>query len=389
MSSGEVRESSARPRPRRTVAELARAMPRVFGVVIAIGVLLLGEARLRAEQSGEPVRASESAAADSSSLEIDEHARAWAQQFFAGCPRRPRLRVHRDTNLLDPHALFYTASGIMELEFIRMADWFVDAIVPGSREVRPFERTANGVRIGYQHLGHSRPVERFAELVDALQIRELSLGDVTATHNVVGGSTGGSLGSGTLVRVNKLVNWMQHVTGDLNEGIGILIRRPRGLVTWQGPTWAVDRVQTGVSMVFHGAGVLVARGIDRGLTGMEGGTEAVVNIGRAVPHEQTTVFLRMPVDVYRADALWAPRHRGRVYVGTAQELAGLSHAAIFHGRGRLRGVRWWDLSRLKPEPSHVIIITDESTMARAPDSWRAYVIPADRAMQSQPSEIEH
>ena len=52
--------------------------------------------------------------------------RPFEERFFAKCPARPRLRVHRDHQWLDVHGVLYTAANVMELEVIRLADWLID-----------------------------------------------------------------------------------------------------------------------------------------------------------------------------------------------------------------------------------------------------------------------
>jgi hypothetical protein len=302
------------------------------------------------------------------------------ERFFAQCPHRPPIRLHHDASLWDLHAVLYTTANLMELEVIRLADWLIDVSLPGS-ELRPLERAVNGLRAAYHRLGNSRPVARVGELVDACQLRELSLGDATTTYTVATGGTV-SPGSGTVVRINKLVDWAQRVVGDFNELAGWPVNRPHGLIRWRLPGRLVDGTQELVTRTFHGVSVLAARTLDRSVVLVETAGEGLLRAARPSAHRDTTVFVRMPTSVYRLHELWALEHRGRIYVGTADELLGLSHAELFHPQNvreakRLaKRPRWWDLDRLASPPSHVVLVTDRRAFAEAPKTLRAYVVPA-------------
>ena len=304
----------------------------------------------------------------------EPHAADGEERFFSQCPARSRIRVHHDASAADLHAVMYTTASLMELEIIRLADWLIDLPLPGT-QLRPLERGVNGIRAAYHHLGNSRPIVRVGELVDALQLPELSLGDVTMTYTV---ATGGTMtpGGGTVVRVNKLIDWTQHLVGDVNELGGRLIGLRRGLIGWTLPGRVVDGLQQAVTRIFHGFPVTVARVLDRGIVGVEWSFETLLNLGRATRHHDTTVFLRLPTDVYRAHEQWVLTCRRQIYVGTAEELAHLTHADLFHPRTRRARPRWWALDRLPVVPASVVLVTDLRTFANAPQDLRAYVVPA-------------
>jgi hypothetical protein len=299
------------------------------------------------------------------------------ERFFAGCPARSRWSAHRDDSALDVHALAYTTSNLLQLELVRLADWVLDLPVPAV-EVRPIDRTLNGIRIGYNRAAGNLPMRRVGEFVDALQLRELSLGDLNSTYVV---ATGGDVnpGSGTIVRLNKLVDWTQHVVGDVNRLLGWSTGSREGYLRWPALTRSVDAGQRGVIRVFHRASVVLAKSAEATLSGLERGAERLVNVRRAPPHAGTTVFLRVPLRVYRAHELWILEHARRMYVGTPEELAGLTHAAVFHARGARTPRRqpWWTLGRFgHTPPDPVIVMTGQAVFAGAPAGLRPYVVPA-------------
>ena len=147
------------------------------------------------------------------------------------------------------------------------------------------------------------------------------------------------------------------------------------------PGRAVDGFQGLITRTFHRVGVAVAWVLEKSLAGAEGGVETVLNIGTPASHRQTTVFLRLPVDVYRAHEAWCLAHRRTLYIGSAEELATLTHAALFHPGLHRRRVPWW---RGDPaaSASTVIMVTTTRTMAHAPPALRPYVVPIAWALDA-------
>lgn len=306
------------------------------------------------------------------------------ERFFDGCPSKPLVRIHRDNALLDLHGVLYTTANVTELEIVRLADWLIDLPIPGP-EIRPIEHVFVGIRGLYHRLGHARPLRRVRELVDAFQLRELSLGDATVTYTV---ATGGAIspGSGTIVRVNKLIDWTQDLVGDLNEGVGWTIGRPRVGLPWALPGQAVDGVQWVVVKMTHTLSIALTRTVDGTLSTVERTLEALLNLRQGLPHRDATIFLRLPLGVYRQHEMWILKHQDRLYSGTAEELVGLTHAELFHpptkifGGGVHRRIArrdlWGDLDRFQPPPSHVVLVMDMRLFRMAPPAFAPYVIPA-------------
>ena len=168
-------------------------------------------------------------------------------------------------------------------------------------------------------------------------------------------------------------------------GIPIVVHRSwyviAGLITWSLPGRMVDQGQRSMVKFFHGVSVLVVRAIDGGIAGSEQGVERLANLTRPMPHHLTTVFLQLSPGVYRAHELWILRHRSRIYIGTTEELATITHGQIFHPRRRSHdGVEWWNLERLTPEPASLVMVTDRQTLATAPPSLATYVVPTAWAL---------
>ncbi len=296
------------------------------------------------------------------------------ERFFQDCPRRRFVRLHDERRPWDLHAILYTGLGASEVEALRLADWLIDLPLPG-RPLRPFERAADAIRAGYHRLPPWLVIERIGEFVDALQLRELSLGDATSTYSASVGDLRGP-GSGMLVRVDKLVDWLQHVTGDLNRLSGRAVMRPQGLVTWSGPGRVVDGAQSVLARTFHRVGVVVARTLEGSLTTVEAAGEGLVNLGYRRPHQETTVFLRLPREVLRAHELWVLERHPQLILGPPELFLASTHAALGHRRRQPALWQWSDIDRLTQNASAIIVMTTTRVIARAPDELKPYVVPA-------------
>lgn len=306
-------------------------------------------------------------------------AAAWAEtlgetKFFADCPHGQPLHLHHETHPWDLHNVLFTTLGVAQLEVFRVADGLIDLPLPGT-PLHPFQRTTAAIRSGYHRLPPWRLTQRVGELVDAFQIPELSLGDASATYSVTTGDIAGP-GSGMVIRVHKLIDWIQHVTGDLNRLGGRCVGRPQGIVTWSLPERTVDGIQWLLLKTFNRVGVLLTRTIDGTLTGVEVVGEHILNAGYRLPHQQETVFLRLPVQMLREQEAWLDEHRAQFLIGTPEGFARTTHAALAHGRRGGRPPTWTTATSSADEEPTVIVMMTIWTLARAPAALRSYVVPA-------------
>jgi hypothetical protein len=293
--------------------------------------------------------------------------------FFRDCPQRGYRALHDESSAWDLHHLAYTPMALLEVEFVRLADWTIDAPLPGP-PLQPVERALEGLREGYHRLPAWYPIRRTGELVDALHVAELSLGDAAATYSVATGGVSGP-GSGMVVRFNRVVDWGQRVVGDLNRALGWPFRLRRGLVSWSAPERAVDGLQWMLAKGFSRASLFVARTLDRGLTGLEMVAEGIINVAYRRPHHEYTVFLRLPIEVYRLHEVWVLEHLPRLVVDVPEGFHRTTHAALAHRRRWISLGEWSAADRFR-EGTDVVIMTSARVIARAPASLRPYVVPA-------------
>lgn len=296
------------------------------------------------------------------------------RRFFHDCPHRPATHVHDDRNPWDPHSLVYTTLSVSELEVLRVADWLIDLPMPGE-PLHPLQRATRSIRAGFHRLPRWTVIRRTGELVDAFQLPELSLGDASAARSAATGGSAGP-GSGMILRINKLVDWMQHVVGDVNGLTGRLIGRPRGLITWALPGRMVDGGQWALQKTFNAIGIVVERTIDGGLSGSERLGDGVLNLGWERPHQQQTVFLRMSARAFRVHELWLLEHRSDLVIGSAATVASATHAMLAHRKAAVTPAEWPALERFLSAEEPIIVMTTRRVIARAPDPLKAYVVPA-------------
>ncbi len=270
--------------------------------------------------------------------------------------------------------MLYTLAGLTELEVLRVADWMVDLPLPGA-PAYPLRRSAEAVRVSYNRLPPWWLRRRVGEFMSALQLPQLSLGDANATYTLAtGGMTGP--GSGMVMRVHRIVDWAQHLLGDVNCAIGWPVGRRQGLIRWALPERTVDGTQWVVLKAFNGLAVVLSRAIDKTVTFLELGGELALNVGRHRPHEEDTVFLQLPMGAYRAHELWILEHRPNLVIGGRRDFVNATHAALAHRRRPARLEDWSPVDRPEEGPEPVLIMTTARVFARAPVSLRPYVVPA-------------
>lgn len=307
-------------------------------------------------------------------------------KFFSACPQREPIRLHHSANPWDLHEMFYTLTGMLELEVVRVADWLVDSLWLG-RDIAPGRRLVQLIHSGYRRLPRTIVTQRVGELIGGLQLAEISFGDAAGTYSAATGGLSGP-GRGLLVRVDNLIDWTQHVMGDVNRLLGRPLGRRGGLVRWFTPGHVIDGVQWVAAKTVNMVAVQAVRIIDRGLQGVEIAGEILVNLGGRRPHHQRVVFLRLPRAVYRVYEPWVLEHRANLVVGSTSRFASSTHAVLAHGWRPGAPTDGRMLMPIGIDGAAVIIMTDARIVSRAPEPLKAYVIPAAWVLEGLVADVD-
>jgi len=300
-------------------------------------------------------------------------------RFFADCPAAPAETVQAP--LTTGQRMAYSLIGLGQVEVVRAADWSVDLLWPG-RERRPFYSLVALTRSGYAKLPRNRLHTRMGEVADALQLPELSFGDVASTVSPAGPGPVG-VGTGTLDRGHRLIDAAQHLVGDVNWLVGAPVGRRQGLITLRWPGQVIDGLQSGLTLSLNLLSGLAGQVLDTVILTTEGVVKAPWTMWRRPACQERTVFVQLPRELYAQHQRFWHRHRRGVFVGTAEELRTLTHAELFHPRrGRRYGGRTRaELDRVPSSEATVVVVTDDRLARRLHDALRPYVVPAEWVLE--------
>ena len=172
----------------------------------------------------------------------------------------PVYRVHNEYNPLDLHNIASGVYAILNLRIIRIFDLTFDLIIPGN-SIQPLENIFNGVKTGYRKIPPNYVTNKFRELIEAFRIKWISVSDVISLG-------GANLSDGNIKRLNLLIDWIQ---GLLQDGDSVL-GKPfgwKGLLQIRYLNKGIDAVQGTIALISHKITIYIAKGIDKGITGIE------------------------------------------------------------------------------------------------------------------------
>lgn len=322
------------------------------------------------------------------------------ERFFAECPTGTYYRLHQENEAWDLHDIFYQTTALGEIEVLRIADWIIDLPILG-RPVQPFVRTFRIIRSEYNKMPQWIVTRRLGEFVDAWQIPELSIGGASATYSAATGGTTG-LGGGVIIRVNKLIDWTQHITGDINQLLGWIVKSPLRIFKNKSTALAddstnrpkysnhlipgsllgdiVDGTQWMLIKTFNGLTIFTARTVEELIGVVEKAGEVIINYGYHPPHRDTTVFLRLPESVFSAHKHWFLKKRRKIIASTSNMISASTHAQLTRRNNQGDVIGWDDVPYLL-EDQDLIVMMPSSVFSSAPESLEAYVVPASWVLE--------
>ena len=126
-----------------------------------------------------------------------------------------RYQGHDIERATDLHIVGADVFSVFNWEVFTILDTLFDLAYPGDKK-RPFNTAFDKMIAGYDTLPDYYPKERVRELIFALQIREVSSGEVPSVLLL---SIGGLTGRGVFLRAILLIKWLEHICSDLDHAL--------------------------------------------------------------------------------------------------------------------------------------------------------------------------
>lgn len=126
-----------------------------------------------------------------------------------------RYKGHDYERATDLHVIGADIFGVMNREVLTDLDNLYDLAYPGNKK-RPIQTGIGKLVSGYDKLPDHYPKERIRELVFALQIPEITIGEVPSAIFL---SWTGLAGRGVFFRVSLLIKWIEHLFSDMDRAL--------------------------------------------------------------------------------------------------------------------------------------------------------------------------
>ena len=126
-----------------------------------------------------------------------------------------RYKGHDIERATDIHVVGMDIFSVFSWEVFTALDAGFDYLWPGERK-RPFNSTFDRMIAAYDRLPDRYPKERIRELVFALQMREITTGEVPSIAML---SLGGLAGRGVLFRTSLLLRFFEHLLSDADHAM--------------------------------------------------------------------------------------------------------------------------------------------------------------------------
>lgn len=292
--------------------------------------------------------------------------------------------VHDFDNPYDLHNLSTSLLGIMEVEVLRVGDYLIDLPRRGP-DIRFFDQAADRVQEAYRLIPQVKPVSRFGQLVDALQIRQLNLSDLRMVPAVV---TPGSLrpSPNMQTRLFKLLQFLQDVLNDLDHLIMVPANYAASRVSHRHVrVKTIGFAADGVGEIRKGT-FIVLRTVSKRMveTASDGIDWVEKEIGKIKWHgtnkkaETWITYFKMPASFYENEREFFDRHAPEIYVGSLEEWRSQLISQRRAVETLLHHVkRGWHPYSDVASADEVLVATRLKYLKKAPDVIRDYIIDSD------------
>lgn len=293
------------------------------------------------------------------------------------------MTVHDYEKDTDLHNIALSAVSLTELEIFRIVDGIINFTVRSNQS--PISRSLDSLEYAYSRLPQVRPVRRFGQLWNALQIRQLSLSDgrlaLSATLIDSYGVT-----SMIQVRANRTVIFVEDVIHDLdsllmspfNWGISSLRDRPVKLQTLGYAAEGLGLLRRGLFGALRVIDNELARFGSDVLFGIKKAQDGLIRRKRIKKHGHLHVYAKMPASVYQEHRSFFEKKGDAIAVDVidAWRKKTLQYPDLLPDD--VEGPAFTDRIVLPADLSdETLIEADYSVWEKAPRELKKYVITAD------------
>lgn len=293
------------------------------------------------------------------------------------------ITVHDFKKKNDLHNIGVSVMSLAELEFVRLGDGLLYYSL--RKRNRPIAKSLDSLEYAYHELPQITPVHRAAQLVDAFQIRQLSLSDLRLIHSFLSVQKIGGITPIMQTRIYKILVVLEDLIEDLdrvlmwpvNRRLSAVRKTPVRVKTL---SYASDGLGYGRWKVYSGVRwmnkKMVLLGSDL-IHGVEEVQDAWIRKRRIRKNRQALIYSRMPLDVYRDRAPSLTGGKKASIAGTLEDW----HELVRDEKplqDRVTELRSKLERRLAERVSGQVIVASEyETWAQVPAELRRYVIERD------------
>ncbi len=299
------------------------------------------------------------------------------------------MTAHDFKKSTDLHSMSVSAMAMTELEFTKLGDSLLNFSLRSKKN--PVSRSLDSLEYSYSKLPRIEPVTRFAQLFDALQLRQVSLSDGRLIAMVLAADSMGGITPMMQVRAYKLWVWLEDVIYDVdkavmfpvNWGISSIRDKPSNVKSLG---YAADGLGVFRWEFFSGLKLVsreVVRFSSNVVHGIEKPYDGWIRHKKKKKNASLLIYSKMPASVFKENMAFFKGKDKQVFAGTIQEWKGrlLNDPDLLPDNVRQADFPFLDESPDPGQPQQVIVASPYSTWEKAPRELKKYVITPAEAME--------
>jgi hypothetical protein len=278
---------------------------------------------------------------------------------------------------------------MIELEFIRLGDGLLNFTTQSNKS--PISRSMDTVEYAYSKLPQIKPVRRFGQLWDALQLRQLSLSDARAASSILFADPYGGVTSMIQVRANKLIILVEDTLYDVdsvvmvpfNWGLSSLQDKPAKIKSFgfvaDGLGALRREIFKALSYIDH---KIVHFGSDT-LFGIKKIQDTFIRHKLKKKHGHLRVYAKMPLSVFEKNRSCFRNKKKNILVGTVSEWQNrlLHHPGLLPDNVQQADLPFSETPPAENTPQEVIVAVEYRTWEKVPRELKKYVITPDEVVE--------